>query len=83
MSEKNIERIELILTILLISIATIVSFNKACLLFLAVVFVRVMVAWILYKKNVYKPNAKKDFYSQLISYVILLFGILFIYIKYK
>lgn len=83
MSKENIKKIELGLTILLFSIATIVSFNKAIPLFFAIVFIRMIVSWILYKKTVYETNAKKEFYSDLIGNVLLLFWIIFVYIKFK
>lgn len=62
MSEKNIKRMELAATILLISIAAVVSFNIAIVLFVTIVLVRAFCAWLLYKKHEQEEKAKKDLY---------------------
>ena len=80
MSKKNIKRIELIITILLISIAAIVPFNIAIILFVAIVGVRTLCAWIMCKKCL---QEKKDFYWDLAINFILLMGIICLYVRFK
>jgi len=71
---------ELIATILLVSIAAIVPFDIVIILAVAIVAVRTLCAWLLYKNQL---QEKKDFYWDIAINFALLIGSICFYIRFK
>lgn len=82
MNKENIKKAELYITIILVSIATWISFNKKILIFIAFLVMRMSFAWVLYKKNIYDEKAKKEFCFDLVwNGFFLLLCIIYVFMR--